>query len=111
MEAREVFISSQIRLRFFNAEYYTNNLLPKLIENCNNLVPNDFIFQQDGVPAHTSRLAQDWLEQHSPDFIMKDEWPPKSPDLNPLDFHVWGVPAPMPCWESTRPTRQAQEQG
>ena len=30
-----------------NAEYYTNNLLPKLIENCNNLAPNDFIFQQE----------------------------------------------------------------
>ena len=27
-----------------NADYYTNNLLPKLIENCNNLAPNDFIF-------------------------------------------------------------------
>ena len=74
-----------------NADYYTNNLLPKLIENCNNLAPNDFIFQQDGAPAHTSRLAQDWLEQHCPDFIKKDEWPPNSPDLNPLDFHVWGA--------------------
>ena len=74
-----------------NADYYTNNLLPKLIENCNNLAPNDFIFQQDDAPAHTSRLAQDWLEQHSPDFIKKDEWPPNSPDLNLLDFHVWGA--------------------
>ena len=74
-----------------NADYYTNNLLPKLIEDCNNLAPNDFIFQQDGAPAHTSRLAQDWLEQHSPDFIKKDEWPPNSPDLNPLDFHIWGA--------------------
>jgi transposase len=74
-----------------NADYYTNNLLPKLIENCHNLADNDFIFQQDGAPAHTSRLAQDWLEQHSPDFIKKDEWPPNSPDLNPLDFHIWGA--------------------
>lgn len=74
-----------------NADYYTNNLLPKLIEDCNNLAPNEFIFQQDGAPAHTSRLAQGWLEQHCPDFIKKDEWPPNSPDLNPLDFHVWGA--------------------
>ena len=22
-------------------------------------------------------------------FISKDEWPPKSPDLNPLDYHFW----------------------
>jgi len=27
---------------------------------------------------------------HCPDFINKDAWPPNSPDLNPLDYHVWG---------------------
>ena len=73
-----------------NANFYTTNLLPKLIEDCNNLALNDFIFQKDGAPAHTSRVTQeDWLEQHCPDFIKKDEWPPNSPNLNPLDFHVW----------------------
>jgi hypothetical protein len=25
-----------------------------------------------------------------PDVISKDEWPPSSPDLNPLDFSIWG---------------------
>jgi len=25
------------------------------------------------------------------DFIAKDQWPPNSPDLNPLDYHVWGT--------------------
>jgi len=25
---------------------------------------------------------------HCPDFINKDAWPPNSPDLNPLDYHV-----------------------
>jgi hypothetical protein len=75
-----------------NAEYYVNNLLPGLIGDCQNLAPsNNFIFQQDGAPAHTSRLAQEWLEQNTPDFIKKDEWPPNSPDLNPLDFHIWGA--------------------
>ena len=39
----------------------------------------------------TSSLAQDWLEQHCPDFIKKDEWPPNSLELNSLDFHVWGA--------------------
>jgi len=23
--------------------------------------------------------------------IEKDEWPPNSPDLNALDYHVWGA--------------------
>ena len=75
-----------------NAKYYVNNLLPGLIGDCQVLAPNNnFIFQQDGAPAHTSRLAQEWLEQNTPDFIKKDEWPPNSPDLNPLDFHIWGA--------------------
>src|ERR1700759_1054024 len=26
-----------------------------------------------------------------PEFIKKDKWPPNSPDLNPLDFHIWGA--------------------
>ena len=25
------------------------------------------------------------------DFVGKDQWPPNSPDLNPLDYHVWGA--------------------
>ena len=74
-----------------NAEYYTNSLLPQLIEDCENLMPGNFIFQQDGAPAHTARRTQDWLALNCPEFIQKDEWPPNSPDLNPLDFHVWGA--------------------
>jgi hypothetical protein len=74
-----------------NAEYYITNLLPRLVEDCRNVAPNDFIFQQDGAPAHTARLAQEWIRLHCPDSIKKDEWPPNSPDLNPLDYHVWGA--------------------
>ena len=54
-------------------------------------MPSNFIFQQDGAPAHGARLAQDWLAAHCSDFIDKDSWPPNSPDLNPLDYHVWGA--------------------
>jgi len=28
-----------------------------------------------------------------PDFINKDTWSPNSPDLYPLDYHVWGLDA------------------
>jgi len=36
-------------------------------------------------------LLQDWLRVSRTDFIAKDQWPSKSPDLNPLDYHVWGA--------------------
>jgi len=63
-----------------------------LIDDCKQLLPSGgYIFQQDGAPAHTARLTQDWLKTNCTDFIARDEWPPNSPDLNPLDYHVWGA--------------------
>jgi len=68
-----------------NAAYYVGSLLPMLIDDCKRLLPFRFVFQQDSAPA------QDWLRVNCTDFIAKDEWPPNSPDLNPLDYHVWGA--------------------
>jgi len=31
------------------------------------------------------------LRANCTNFIAKDEWPSNSPDLNPLDYHVWGA--------------------
>jgi len=39
----------------------------------------------DGALAHTAKLAQNWIATNCSDFIGKDEWPPHSPDRNPLD--------------------------
>lgn len=74
-----------------NANYYLNKLLPKLVEDCQNLLGRDFVFQQDGAPAHGAKVTQEWLCENCTDFIDKNSWPPNSPDLNPLDYHVWGA--------------------
>ena len=61
-----------------------------LLPDCRTLYPdNDFIFQQDGAPSYTSRITQEHLDANTPEFIGKDDWPPQSPDLNPMDYHVW----------------------
>jgi len=54
-------------------------------------IPSSFIFQQVGAPAHTAKLAQDWISTNGSEFIGKDEYPSSLPDVNPLDYHVWGV--------------------
>ena len=54
------------------------------------------------------RQTQDWISQHSPDFIRKDEWPPSSPDLNPLDYHVWGATLHMYQKLSPKPANREQ---
>jgi len=74
-----------------NASYYVTKLLPNLIKDCIHLLSDNFVFQQDRAPAHAAALAQDWVQKNCPAFIVKEEWPPNSPDLNPLDYHVWGT--------------------
>ena len=60
------------------------------MKDCKVQLRSNFIFQQDGAPAHAAQQTQDFLQRYTPDFIIKDEWPPNSPDLNPLDYYVWG---------------------
>ncbi|CAO4377463.1 unnamed protein product [Caenorhabditis nigoni] len=76
-----------------NKEYYVEEILEKhlLPWAQNHFSGQHWIFQQDGAPAHTAKFTQDWCERHLPEFIKKDGWPASSPDLNPLDFSIWGV--------------------
>lgn len=50
-----------------------------------------YVFQQDNAPAHASHVVQNWMDDNLPLFWSKAFWPPNSPDLNPLDYYVWGV--------------------
>ena len=51
-------------------------------------------FQQDGAPPHAAERTLHWLRDHFNDRIISRRtpytWAPHSPDLNPLDFHIWG---------------------
>jgi len=52
---------------------------------------NNFTFQQDGAPAHRSRQTVAFLHLHVPEFVEPENWPPNSPDLNPVDYSIWGT--------------------
>ena len=82
------FIDEKVRL---NSQHYVSTLLPELFDDCHALLPNGFIFQQNGAPADASRHAQERISERNPDYIKKNEWPPNSPDHNPLDYHIWGT--------------------
>lgn len=51
-------------------------------------------FQQDGAPAHVAQETKWFLANTFDDRIIsrdfQSEWPPRSPDLTPCDFHLWG---------------------
>ena len=74
-----------------NADYYFNKLLQNLVEDCRRILPDQFISQQDGAPANTASLTQDWLSRNGQEFIRKDEWPPNSSDLNLLTTDLVGL--------------------
>ena len=57
----------------------------------------DRIFQQDSAPTHASKATQSWLRAENIEFISKEEWPPSSPDLNPLDYSIWGTLQTRAC--------------
>ena len=52
-----------------------------------------FIFQQDSSPAHRALDTNtiELLRRETADFIRPDVWPANSPDLNPVDYRIWGL--------------------
>jgi len=80
-----------------NGDHYLEflqNVLPVLLEDVPLLHRQHAWFQHDGAPPHFSRNVRQhlnntygnrWIGRGGP-----VSWPPRSPDLNPLDFYLWG---------------------
>lgn len=83
------FIRKDIKID--SAYYQSKILIAHMKPEADRLYPEGgWIFQQDSAPAHKAKVNQEWLRSNSPDFISTQEWPASSPDLNPLDYFVWG---------------------
>ncbi|KAL0860128.1 hypothetical protein ABMA27_010435 [Loxostege sticticalis] len=73
---------------------FLQETLEELLTDVPLLLRQGMYFQQDGAPAHydrsvrkylTGRYGRRWIGRGGP-----VPWPARSPDLTPLDFHVWG---------------------
>jgi len=47
--------------------------------------------QQVGAPSHTANNTISYLKRENVSFIELQMWLPNSPDLNPVDYAVWGA--------------------
>ncbi|GFV39289.1 hypothetical protein TNCV_1229911 [Trichonephila clavipes] len=68
----------------------TNLFIPEL----NNHDVQELWFQQDGATCHTARATIDLLKDTFGDRLISRfgpvNWPPRSCDLTPLDYFLWG---------------------
>ncbi|KAL7640497.1 UNVERIFIED_CONTAM: hypothetical protein RMT77_008772 [Armadillidium vulgare] len=68
--------------------------LPTLLEDIPLQLRSKMYFMHDGAPAHFCSVARNYLNTVYPRrWISRGgtkPWPPRSPDLNALDFFLWG---------------------
>jgi len=84
-----IFIDPGVKI---NGAYYRDVLLSQqLLPAIRALSGEFFIFQQDSAPAHRAYDTVEMLRLNTPAFIPPTLWPPNSPDLNPVDYKIWGV--------------------
>ena len=75
-----------------NSVYCCDEVLAKgLLPVTRRLSGNDFTFQQDAAPSHRSKHTVAYLKTNVPSFIQPSNWPPNSPDLNLVDYSIWGA--------------------
>lgn len=86
-----------------NGARYLDFLQEVLVPNLATLFPDpleadvqnrNIWFQQDGAPPHFARPVREYLDDVFPGrWIGRRgpfEWPPRSPDLTPMDYFLWG---------------------
>lgn len=85
-----VFLDRGIKV---NANVYRESILEGALKPwaTRHFGEREWTFQQDLAPSHKARANQEWVKNNVPKFISAVQWPPRSPDANPLDFSVWGI--------------------
>jgi hypothetical protein len=97
-------ISPYIFPQRLTGDIYANVLqyeLPAFFETLPLQLRRQMNYQYDGAPPHFSLFVRQYMKHKFPNRWIgrggAQNWQPRSPDLNPLDYHVWGYMKAMVC--------------
>jgi hypothetical protein len=75
-------------------EAFLRNELPGLLEDIPLVIRSQMYFQHDGAPPHYTIRVREFLNESFPNRWLGRggpiAWAPRSPDLTPLDYYLWG---------------------
>lgn len=82
------------RLTGARYRHFLEHELPGLLEDVPLATRHRMYYQHDGAPPHTARVVTQYLDEIFPGrWIGRGGpilWPPRSPDLTPMDYSLWG---------------------
>jgi len=92
----ECYIERMVRPIFFtetlNSQWYCDTIVYPFIAQLKEDEIDKAYFQQDGSMAHTAHMSMALLDDVFADgIISKTIWPPRSLDLSPPVFFLWGA--------------------
>lgn len=94
-----VFVEQGVKI---NAQIYQEEILRKIVLPWfqKHFQNRQWTFQQDWAPAHSAGSTMEFCNQNFPKTWGKELWPSNSPDLNPMDYAIWGILEKKACSKS-----------
>ena len=91
-----VFVERGVKI---NAQIYQDRILREVVKLWaqRHFKNHCWTFQQDWAPAHGAQSMMEFCKANFPTTWGKELWPSNLPDLNPMDFSIWGILESRAC--------------